>query len=78
MLRSWKLRSGSWRELQTFALAEAAAGRDLAPGATTLRRLTPGVFANAEKTGEASEIPEYNRDRVASVGPLLRSFGLMV
>mgnify|MGYP001241790132 CR=1 FL=1 len=68
----------SWRELQAFALAEAAAGRDLAPGARTLRLLTPGVFANAEKTGEASEIPEYNRDRVASVGPLLRSVGLMV
>jgi len=68
----------NWRELQAFALAEAAAGRDLAPGARTLRLLTPNVFANAEKTGEASEIPEYTRDRVAAVGPLLRSFGLMV
>jgi hypothetical protein len=72
----------NWRELQTFALAEAAAGRELVPGQTrqsaVLRALTPNVFANAEKTGEASEIPEYTRDRVATVGPLLRSFGLMV
>jgi hypothetical protein len=72
----------TWRELQAFALAEAAAGRDLVPGQTrqsaVLRALTPGVFANAEKTGEASEVPEYNRERVAVVGPLLRSFGLMV
>ena len=72
----------TWRELQTFALNEAAAGRDLVPGQTrqsaVLRALTPKILANAEKTGEASEIPEFNRDRVATVAPLLRSFGLMV
>jgi hypothetical protein len=72
----------TWKELQQFALDEAAAGHDLIPGnvraSAVLRVLTPGTFANAEKTGEASEIPEYTRDKVATVAPLLRSFGLMV
>ena len=72
----------TWRELQTFVLNEAAAGRDLVPAnarqSAILRALTPSVTANAEKTGEASEIPEYNRDKVSLVAPLLRSFGLMV
>jgi hypothetical protein len=71
----------TWDELQTFALGEAAAGHDLVPGnsrqSAILRSLTPSTFANAQKTGEASEIPVYNRDRVAMVAPLLRSFGMM-
>jgi hypothetical protein len=72
----------TWRELQTFALEEAAAGRDLVPGnpkgSAVLRALTASTFANAEKTGEASEIPERSRNVVSVVAPLLRTFGLMV
>jgi hypothetical protein len=72
----------TWRELQAFAVGEAAAGRDLVPGQThqsaVLRSLTTSTFANAEKTGEASEVPEIGRGTVATIGPLLRSFGLMV
>jgi len=72
----------NWRELQEFALAEAAAGRDLVPGnarfSAVLRSLTKNILANAEKTGEASGLPEINRGTVAIVTPILRSFGLML
>lgn len=71
----------TWRELQEFALEEAKANRDLVPGqarfSQLLRTLTPSIFANAEKTGESSGLPEINRKAVALVTPLLRSFGLM-
>lgn len=72
----------NWAELYTFTLNEAAAGRDLIPGnpqlSKTLRQLTNFVMANAEKTGEASELPVYSRDKVAQVTDLLRRAGLMI
>jgi len=71
----------NWYELMLFAKNEAAAKHDLVPTSTrqsaTLRALTPSVFENAQKTGEKSELPEYNRDRVALLGNLLRSYGLL-
>lgn len=71
----------NWDELYLFVDGEAKAGRDLIPGNPTqsarLRQLTPSIMANAEKTGEASELPEFNRDKVSMVGNLLRSFGLL-
>lgn len=71
-----------WTELQTFALDEAKNGRDLVPGdkrtSAVLRGLTAKVFANAEKTGEESEVPIVIRERVASIAPLLRLVGLMI
>jgi len=72
----------NWNELYTFTLQEAAAGRDLIPGnptlSATLRRLTNFIMANAEKTGEASELPVYNRDKVAIVTRLLRQAGFSI
>jgi len=72
----------NWSELYTFVIGEAAAGRDLIPGnaklSQTLRRLSQFVMDNAEKTGEASELPVYNRDKVAIVTELLRSAGLLI
>jgi len=72
----------NWPELYAFALQEAAAGRDLVLGNTnlsaTLRRLTNFIMANAEKTGEASELPVYNRDKVAIVTRLLRQAGFSI
>lgn len=72
----------TWAELYAFTLNEAAAGRDLIPSnpqlSKTLRQLTNFVMANAEKTGEASELPVYSRDKVAQVTDLLRRAGLMI
>lgn len=72
----------NWPELYTFAIGEAAAGRDLIPGSPTfskkLRQLTPNTMNNAWKTGEASELPIYSRDKVAIVTDLLRTAGLLL
>lgn len=72
----------SWSELYAFVLGEAQAGRDLVPSnvklSQTLRQLTPGIMANAEKTGEAADLPIYNRDKVAIVTSLLRQAGFMI
>jgi len=72
----------NWNELHAFALQEAAAGRDLIPNnaslSATLRRLTEFIMNNAHKTGEASELPVYNRDKVAIVTGLLRQAGFAI
>jgi soluble lytic murein transglycosylase-like protein len=72
----------SWAELYAFTLREAAAGRDLITNnpqlSKTLRQLTNFVMANAEKTGEASELPVFRSDRVAQVADLLRRAGIMI
>ncbi|MEI6172022.1 MAG: hypothetical protein WCQ45_06070 [bacterium] len=72
----------TWREFQAFAFDAANRGVDVVPGDPTfsakLRALVPNTFNNAEKTGERSGIDEIKAPTIASVGALLRSFGLMV
>jgi len=72
----------NWAELYAFTLQEAHAGRDLVPTnpqlSKTLRQLTNFIMSNAEKTGEASELPVYSRDKVAVVTGLLRQAGFPI
>lgn len=71
-----------WEELQNFALDAVARNKDLIPSdkkfSTKLRALIPKTFANAEKTGERSELPIYNPGLIGSVVNALRAFNLMV
>lgn len=70
-----------WPELYAFVISEANAGHDLVPGnvklSQVLRRLSQFVMDNAEKTGEASELPIYNPTQVALVSDLLHSVALL-
>jgi hypothetical protein len=66
----------SWDELQTWAL-NAAQQQD--PVLTTrVRALIPKTFANAQKTGEISQVPAYDPTTTAAASSLFRAYGLMI
>lgn len=68
----------TWDELQTYALAAAkdptGLGKDM-PAA--VRSLVPSTFANADDTGEISQIPKVSAKTVAMAVPMMRAHNLL-